>query len=204
MFKFTIINKLIFVAIGFVICLLLWRPWETLITPAVLKPVEQIKQEIKEAVVPAEAKADSFNTVIRLLVKDNTTMEKNLWAAWKENERLKTKLSQQGEAAVVISNGTAADFTEVLQAATNSDSLCREVVGNLHQQIDAKDSVIFQKTVSNMALQKGFDDMVQNSMQKDAAMKQLNKKLKWQKVQAWGFKGVAAAAVIFIIKNNLK
>lgn len=207
-YRIKIINTILWVAVGFVICLcIFWRPWENVIDTIVTKPVETIKKEINEVVVPSQKKIDSFVSVVSLLKSENNIIEKNLWAAWKENERLNKKFHKliKDTGNIVISlNGSADDFTEVLSATADSDSLCMEAIDNLNKQVNLKDSIIMQDLFINIALKKGFDEMVTNSLQKDAAMKQLNKKLKWQKLQSIGFKATAAVLIGLVIKNNIK
>jgi hypothetical protein len=54
------------------------------------------------------------------------------------------------------------------------------------------------------AFKKGLENMADNSLQKDAVIKAINKKLKWQKAQNLGLKAMVIAGAVFILKNNLK
>ena len=107
--------------------------------------------------------------------------------------------------SVIYTNGTAEDYiTETQTAAQIADSLCAETIGAMERRGAITDSLYqSQKTIAEIFRQ-GFNNLAQQSQLKDAAIKSLNKQLKWQKVQATGLKVAAIAIAAVVIKNNIK
>jgi len=194
-----------------------------------VKTVAEIKQEVAAEANPAEDRIKALSQEKANLQTDNKTMEQKLFAAWQENKRLKA-VSAKNAQAQKWSNSTTLksiendeielsgnpgqlegeqDFTptvsisEIVAAAAISDSICNDVINNLHDQIGTQDSIDQQRQVQLAALNKGFEQMADNSLQKDQVIKAINKKLKWQKAQNLGLKAVVIAGAVFILKNNL-
>lgn len=216
----SILKYLLSAAIGAFIMYLYLRPSDSIITTPV---VSDIVKETKEAVAPLQVKIDSFKIIDKVIADKVKPLEKKLYAAQQEVKRLASlnfnnKEEIQRENSKTIqreftdsyseipnsSNGNATDYTEIFQAATTSDSLCNEVIALKDSQLIAKENIITYQDLKATALQNGFEDMTKAALQKDAAIKSLNKKLKWVKVQNVGLKAAVLAGAFFILKNNLK
>jgi len=178
---------------------------------------------------PAEDKIKALLQERAKLQTDNKTMEQKLFAAWQENKRLKAVSSKNAQAEKWSNSTTLKsiendeielsgnpgqlegeqDFTptvsisEIVAAAALSDSICADVINNLHDQIGTQDSIDQQRLIQIAAFKKGLENMADNSLQKDQVIKGINKKLKWQKAQNLGLKAIVITAAVFIVKNNL-
>jgi hypothetical protein len=202
----SFIKPLLYMALGFVICLLFWRPWNT-ITVKEIKPIEVIAKEVDHSQDILKDQLDSFKTATVKLEKDNSIMEKKLYAYWQENKRLKAIAVTEPVHPDTSGNDyyTKDDFIRDLKAnAEASDLQCAETVNNLHAIIAVKDSAFTKVQEANTSLLKNFNEAVTSSYFKDENLKVLNKKLKWQKTQNIVFKGAAVAAAIFILKSAIK
>ncbi len=227
--KAKILNTALWIAVGFFACLLYVHSCQNVNDVLPVKTVAEIKQEVAAEVNPAEDRIKALSQEKAKLVTDNKTMEQKLFAAWQENKRLKA-VSAKNAQAQKWSNSTTLksiendeielsgnpgqlegeqDFTptvsisEIVAAAALSDSICADVINNLHDQIGTQDSIEQQRLVQIAAFKKGLENMADNSLQKDAVIKGINKKLKWQKAQNLGLKAVVIAGAVFILKNNL-
>jgi len=205
------LNTAVWFAAGFVVCLLFCRPWEDITDVLPVKTVAEIKQEVAAEVNPAEDRIKALLQERAKLVTDNKTMEQKLFAAWQENKRLKgiaghfQQISDISTKSVEDFDGNSqqTDCSEIANAAALSDSICADVINNLHDQIGTQDSIDHQRQVQIAAFIKGLENMADNSLQKDAVIKGINKKLKWQKAQNLGLKAIVITAAVFILKNNL-
>lgn len=194
-------------------------------------PTKEIVQQTEDKAQPVEKKIDSL-TKIYEKSRDSLTVLKFKWqAAVAENKRLrgmrapshrmhidfterKTALSENSEPFTNIKNleelgshwnGTAEDYiSETQTAAQIADSLCAETIWAMERREAIADSIYqSQKTIAEIFRQ-GFNNLAQQSQLKDAAIKSLNKQLKWQKVQATWLKVAAIAIAAIVIKNNIK
>lgn len=172
----------------------------------------EIKQEVKEAVQPADHKIDSLEKERKELVKVAKSLSEKLLLAQYENKRLRAKVSNSiplGELKIEPSSNDGynpqdnTDLVEITTAAAASDSICNEVIANLQDQLINSDSVSFQKDIKIAAYKTGFEKMGEVVTAREYDIKQLNKKLKWQKVQNIGLKAVIIGAAALIIKNSL-
>ena len=210
--KAKILNTALWIAVGFFACLMYVHSCQNVNDVLPVKTVAEIKQEVAAEVNPAEDKIKALLQERAKLQTDNKTMEQKLFAAWQENKRLRSlKVKENSEKIKEeIKEGNYSDIpegsgcTEIANAAALSDSICADVINNLHDQIGTQDSIDQQRQVQIAAFKKGLEDMADNSLQKDAVIKAINKKLKWQKVQNLGLKAVVIAGAVFILKNSLK
>ena len=206
------LNTAVWFAAGFAVCLLFCRPWEDITDVLPVKTLAEIKQEVATTVNPSEDKIKALSQERAKLVTDNKTMEQKLFAAWQENKRLRSLKFKENSEKIKeeIKEGNYSDIpegsgcTEIANAAALSDSICADVINNLHDQIGTQDSIDSERLVQIAAFKKGLENMADNSLQKDVVIKAINKKLKWQKVQNLGLKAVVIAGAVFILKNNLK
>lgn len=187
-------------------------------------PTKEIVQQTEDKAQPVEKKIDSL-TKIYEKSRDSLTVLKFKWqAAVAENKRLRGMRApshrmhidfvEPSEPFTNIKNleelgshwnGTAEDYiSETQTAAQIADSLCAETIGAMERREAIADSIYqSQKTIAEIFRQ-GFNNLAQQSQLKDAAIKSLNKQLKWQKVQATGLKVAAIAIAAIVIKNNIK
>ena len=227
--KAKILNTALWIAVGFFACLLYVNSCQQVNDVLPVKTVAEIKQEVAAEANPAEDRIKALSQEKANLQTDNKTMEQKLFAAWQENKRLKAVSSKNAQAEKWSNSTTLKsiendeielsgnpgqlegeqDFTptvsisEIVAAAALSDSICADVINNLHDQIGTQDSIDQQRQVQIAAFIKGLENMADNSLQKDAVIKSINKKLKWQKAQNLGLKAVVIAGAVFILKNNL-
>jgi len=209
--KAKILNTALWIAVGFFACLMYVHSCKNVNDVLPVKTVAEIKQEVAAEVNPAEDKIKALLQERAKLQTDNKTMEQKLFAAWQENKRLRSlKVKENSEKIKEeIKEGNYSDIpegsgcTEIANAAALSDSICADVINNLHDQIGTQDSIDSERLVQIAAFKKGLEDMADNSLQKDAIIKGINKKLKWQKAQNLGLKAVVIAGAVFILKNNL-
>jgi len=210
--KAKILNTALWIAVGFFACLMYVHSCKNVNDVLPVKTVAEIKQEVAAEVNPAEDKIKALLQERAKLQTDNKTMEQKLFAAWQENKRLRSlKVKENSEKIKEeIKEGNYSDIpegsgcTEIANAAALSDSICADVINNLHDQIGTQDSIDSERLVQIAAFKKGLEQMADNSLQKDAVIKAINKKLKWQKAQNLGLKAVVIAGAVFILKNNLK
>ena len=209
--KAKILNTALWIAVGFFACLLYVLSCQNVNDVLPVKSVAEIKQEVATTVNPAEDRIKALSQERAKLQADNKTMEQKLFAAWQENKRLRSlKVKENSEKfKEEIKEGNypdipeGSDCTEIANAAALSDSICADVINNLHDQIGTQDSIDSERLVQIAAFKKGLENMADNSLQKDAIIKGINKKLKWQKAQNLGLKAVVIAGAVFILKNNL-
>ena len=209
--KAKILNTALWIAVGFFACLMYVHSCKNVNDVLPVKTVAEIKQEVAAEVNPAEDKIKALLQERAKLQTDNKTMEQKLFAAWQENKRLRSlKVKENSEKIKEeIKEGNYSDIpegsgcTEIANAAALSDSICADVINNLHDQIGTQDSIDSERLVQIAAFKKGLENMADNSLQKDVVIKAINKKLKWQKVQNLGLKAVVIAGAVFILKNNL-
>ncbi len=185
-------------------------------------PTKEIVQQTEDKAQPVEKKIDSL-TKIYEKSRDSLTVLKFKWqAAVAENKRLrgmrapshrmhidfterKTALSENSPLKIEEPNGTAEDFiSETQTAAQIADSLCAETIGAMERREAITDSLYQSQKAIAEIFRQGFNNLAQQSQLKDAAIKSLNKQLKWQKVQATGLKVAAIAIAAIVIKNNIK
>lgn len=202
-----ILNSSLLVLLGVVITLLFWRPWEEMVN---LNPTKTqiIVRETKANTEGYQKKIDTLETRATIYFTRATEAEKRLYAAQQENKRL-AKVSN----STPLKSNIPADSSnepindtysaQISEAAATSDSICNEVITDLHNSIYTKDSIITFQELKYQGLQGGFNQLIQNDQLKDLQIKSINKKLKWQKVQNIGFKAIAATVVALVIKNNL-
>jgi len=210
--KAKILNTALWIAVGFFACLMYVHSCKNVNDVLPVKTVAEIKQEVAAEVNPSEDKIKALLQERAKLQTDNKTMEQKLFAAWQENKRLRSlKVKENSEKIKEeIKEGNYSDIpegsgcTEIANAAALSDSICADVINNLHDQIGTQDSIDQQRLVQIAAFKKGLENMADNSLQKDEVIKGINKKLKWQKAQNLGLKAVVIAGAVFILKNNLK
>ena len=210
--KAKILNTALWIAVGFFACLLYVLSCQNVNDVLPVKSVAEIKQEVATTVNPSEDKIKALSQERAKLVTDNKTMEQKLFAAWQENKRLRSLKFKENSEKIKeeIKEGNYSDIpegsgcTEIANAAALSDSICADVINNLHDQIGTQDSIDSERLVQIAAFKKGLENMADNSLQKDAIIKGINKKLKWQKAQNIGLKAVVIAGAVFILKNNLK
>lgn len=197
------------IVLGFILCLLWLRPWED----KVITTGPTANEIIKHTVEPAKA----IDTVIKTKVKETAGMdtrakelEKKLAVAQADNKKLQAKI---GELKNKPSSETPVNTpwqpideyaNELTYSAINSDSICNELVAVKDSIIANKDTLIDFATVKAKIFEHGFNEMSGLNKQQAEAIKQLNKKFKWQKIQATGLKVVAIAAAAMFIKNNVK
>lgn len=170
--------------------------------------VKQITKRVEQEVKPADTRLNALYKDKKVLEEKNKTLEQKLYAAQLENKRLRNSskssgLNENNFTPTISEMETVSDCTEISNAAAASDSLCNEVINNLHAEIITQDSISFYKDIKISVLNKGLDDAVNNSLQKDEVIKSINKKLKRQNVQNVGLKAVLIGAAVVIIKNNL-
>ena len=209
--KAKILNTALWIAVGFFACLLYVLSCQNVNDVLPVKSVAEIKQEVATTVNPAEDRIKVLSQEKAKLVTDNKTMEQKLFAAWQENKRLRSLKFKENSEKIKeeIKEGNYSDIpegsgcTEIANAAALSDSICADVINNLHDQIGTQDSIDSERLVQIAAFKKGLENMADNSLQKDVVIKAINKKLKWQKVQNLGLKAVVIAGAVFILKNNL-
>lgn len=214
-----LIPYLITIALTALVTYLLCRPSNDVL-PTI--PTKEIVQQTEDKAQPQEKKIDSL-TKIYEKSRDSITVLKFRWqAAVAENKRLremrapshrmhidfterKAALNENSPLKIEEPNGTAEDFiSETQTAAQIADSLCAETIGAMERRGAITDSLYqSQKTIAEIFRQ-GFNNLAQQSQLKDAAIKSLNKQLKWQKVQATGLKVAAIAIAAIVIKNNIK
>lgn len=200
-FLLKIFNTLLWVAVGFIICLIFWRPWEEVIVTTGPSANEIVKHTVEPAKV--------LDTAIKQKVKETAGMDgrakdlqKQLAAA---QEKLRWVLARIDTTEETESrNGTAKEFTEVAQATAPTIDICNELVAVKDSIITNQDSIIDFRTLQVQIFKHGFDEMTGLNKQQAEAIKQINKKFKWQKLQATGLKAAAVAAIVLIIKNNVK
>lgn len=209
--KAKILNTALWIAVGFFACLLYVNSCQNINDFLPVKTVAEIKQEVATTVNPSEDKIKALSQERAKLQADNKTMEQKLFAAWQENKRLRSLKFKENSEKIKeeIKEGNYSDIpegsgcTEIANAAALSDSICADVINNLHDQIGTQDSIDSERLVQIAAFKKGLENMADNSLQKDAIIKGINKKLKWQKAQNLGLKAVVIAGAVFILKNNL-
>ena len=209
--KAKILNTALWIAVGFFACLLYVLSCQNVHDVLPVKSVAEITQEVATTVNPAEDKIKALSQERAKLQADNKTMEQKLFAAWQENKRLRSLKFKENSEKIKeeIKEGNYSDIpegsgcTEIANAAALSDSICADVINNLHDQIGTQDSIDSERLVQIAAFKKGLENMADNSLQKDVVIKAINKKLKWQKVQNLGLKAVVIAGAVFILKNNL-
>ena len=210
--KAKILNTALWIAVGFFACLLYVLSCQNVNDVLPVKSVAEIKQEVATTVNPAEDRIKVLSQERAKLQADNKTMEQKLFAAWQENKRLRSLKFKENSEKIKeeIKEGNYSDIpegsgcTEIANAAALSDSICADVINNLHDQIGTQDSIDSERLVQIAAFKKGLENMADNSLQKDQVIKGINKKLKWQKAQNIGLKAVVIAGAVFILKNNLK
>ena len=209
--KAKILNTALWIAVGFFACLMYVHSCKNVNDVLPVKTVAEIKQEVDAEVNPAEDRIKVLSQERANLQADNKTMEQKLFAAWQENKRLRSLKFKENSEKIKeeIKEGNYSDIpegsgcTEIANAAALSDSICADVINNLHDQIGTQDSIDSERLVQIAAFKKGLENMADNSLQKDVVIKAINKKLKWQKVQNLGLKAVVIAGAVFILKNNL-
>lgn len=173
----------------------------------------------KDIVTPAKVQAKKVDSAINKIAvnykktRDTITdLNKKLYAAWQENKRLRSKVSNstplenEQNFTPITTDGAqkGADYiTETQLAAQTADSLCAEAITKYETALSQSDSIashekakadIFQAAMNNLALQSDLKDM---------AIKSINRKLKWQKVQNVTFKAILIGAAAILIKNQL-
>jgi hypothetical protein len=139
---------------------------------------------------PVEKKIDSL-TKIYEKSRDSITVLKFKWqAAVAENNRLREMRAPSHRMHIDFiepTNGTAEDYiSELQQAAANSDTSCANLLATMERREAIADSLYQSQKVIAEIFRQGFNNLAQQSQLKDAAIKSLNKQLKWQKVQATG------------------
>lgn len=191
-------TTLVWVAVGFAICLLFWRPWEQVIVTTGPTANEIVKHTVEPAKVIDTAIKQKVKEVAR---QDNRSksLEKQLAVAQEKLRWFVARIDTTDEP--VSGNGTAKEFTE---AVTPSINLCNELVAVKDSIIANKDTLIDFATTKAKIFEHGFNEMTGLNKQQAEAIRQINKKFKWQKLQATGLKAVAVAAVVVIIKNNIR
>lgn len=209
---------LITIALTALVTYLLCRPVNNVLPTT---PVKEIVQQTEDKARPLEKSIDSLTKVYQKS-RDSITVLKFKWQlAVAENKRLREIKASSYKPPVDINkpaeeilnidklgnirNGNAEDFITATQiAAQLADSLCAETIGAMEHREAIADSLYqSQKTISEI-LRQGFNNLAQQSQLKDAAIKNLNRQLKWQKVQATGLKVAAIAIAAIVIKNNIK
>ena len=209
--KAKILNTALWIAVGFFACLLYVLSCQNVNDVLPVKSVAEIKQEVATTVNPAEDRIKVLSQERAKLQTENKTMEQKLFAAWQENKRLRSLKFKENSEKIKeeIKEGNYSDIpegsgcTEIANAAALSDSICADVINNLHDQIGTQDSIDSERLVQIAAFKKGLENMADNSLQKDQVIKGINKKLKWQKAQNLGLKAMVIAGAVFILKNNL-
>lgn len=205
--------------LGALITYLICRPSNDVL-PTI--PTKEIVQQTEDKAQPQEKKIDSL-TKIYEKSRDSITVLKFRWqAAVAENKRLremrapshrmhidfterKAALNENSPLKIEEPNGTAEDFiSETQTAAQIADSLCAETIGAMERREAITDSLYQSQKAIAEIFRQGFNNLAQQSQLKDAAIKSLNKQLKWQKVQATGLKVAAIAIAAVVIKNNIK
>ena len=209
---------LITIALTALVTYLLCRPVNNVLPTT---PVKEIVQQTEDKARPLEKSIDSLTKVYQKS-KDSITVLKFKWlSAVAENKRLREIKASSYKPPVDINkpaeeilnidelgnirNGNAEDFITATQiAAQLADSLCAETIGAMEHREAIADSLYqSQKTISEI-LRHGFNNLAQQSQLKDAAIKNLNRQLKWQKVQATGLKVAAIAIAAIVIKNQFR
>lgn len=197
-FLHKLFGTLLWVAVGFIICLIFWRPWEQVIITSGPTAAEIVKHTVEPAKV--------IDTAIKQKAKEVTgqdgrakSLEKQLATAQDKLKWFMARIDTTDERE--SGNGTAKEFTEV---AAPSIDLCNQVIAVKDSIIANKDTLIEFATVKAKIFEHGFNEMSGLNKQQSEAIKQLNKKFKWQKIQATGLKVVAIAAAAMFIKNNVK
>lgn len=197
-FLHKLFGTLLWVAVGFIICLIFWRPWEQVIITSGPTAAEIVKHTVEPAKV--------IDTAIKQKAKEVTgqdgrakSLEKQLATAQDKLKWFMARIDTTDERE--SGNGTAKEFTEV---AAPSIDLCNQVIAVKDSIIANKDTLIEFATLKAQIFKRGFDEMTGLNKQQAEAIKQINKKFKWQKLQATGLKAAAVAAIVFIIKNNVK
>ena len=167
------------------------------------QPVKGIVKTDKEITTVFKSVVDS-KKVDSLLKSDSLkgAQVKNATAHWKEFERKYNELAAKHAYEDFINDDTptdhtAADYIQSLKDGANtSDSACNAVVIALSERVIVKDSITVALQSDKKILISSFNDMAYNSIQKDKAIKSLNKSLRWQKVQKVGL-FVAAGYLLF-------
>jgi hypothetical protein len=203
------ITGILCVALGFILCLLFWRPWEQ----PIITTGPTANEIIKHTVEPAKA----IDTAIKTKVKETAGMDsrannlaKKLAQSQAENKDLTAKIGElKNQPSHEVTDNTAKQLgdeyaNDLTHSSINSDSICNQLIAVKDSIIANKDTLIDFATVKAQIFEHGFNEMSGLNKQQAEAIKQLNKKFKWQKIQATGLKVVAIAAAAMIIKNNVK
>lgn len=212
-----IANSLVWYIAGAVtIICIFWRPWEVPFDVLPLKPVQTIVQETEAKAQPAEQLVKRLEIENRLK-GDSVAVFKSKWKdAVAENTRLRKMAAPasrmhidfyeaHAERMQELSNGTAEDYiTEIQTAAANSDTACAQTIGAMERQQLKTDSLYQSQRFISGIYKTGFEQMKEAASARDLQIKQLNKKLRWQKVQNVSFKVVAIAVAALVIKNQIK
>lgn len=203
------------IVLGFILCLLWLRPWEDKVITTgptaneiikhTVEPAKAIDKSIKETI----AKADSFKRLVTDSAKMLRLKDQKLYAAEQEIRRLQA--NKKADTAKQSINGTQQEYTDLSDNCDEYIAQAKGVIVNLNSQLDNKDSIIANKdtliefaTLKAQIFEHGFNEMSGLNKQQAEVIKQLNKKFKWQKIQATGLKVVAIAAAAMFIKNNVK
>lgn len=202
LFTVIIITAIITALVTYLIC----RPIDDL---SPVKKVETIAAETETKAAPVETSIAKWEGE-KQLIRDSVAGFKAKWmAAVFEKGKIKEQLKEISKRGVAkhdtpnypeipdVSNGTAEDYL-------NTDSLCAETIGAMERQALKNDSLLQAHKFLSAVYKLGFNQMKEAAQTRDAQIKQLNKKLRWQKVQATTLKVAAIAAAAIVIKNQLK
>ncbi len=170
------------------------------VQPSIEKPTKEIVKEQAATDKAFDYQLENLLSAQKQLLTENDNLEKKLAIAQQKNRdlgasvlatRAKNALVQTDTSKVFEIDHDSEYTQDLIAGAADSDSLCNESIQGLNKIIENKDSQLTVSTLRNVALHNSFDQVISNEFQKDAAIKSLNKKLKWQKV-----KGIAASALL--------
>ena len=200
-YKWVIIGLLIFGGLAFYFAACKSNP----VTPAITIPTKQVVKQVNKSEEILTKRVDSLQASQKGLVTKNVNLEKKLAAAQskvKELAKIGALNFEPSKPAIGITDTSPQDYAaDLTAAALTSDSLCNEVVSNLHQQITLKDSTITLQDEKYNVLRQGFDQVVKNDSANAGIAKYYKGKYKWGKVKEFGFiAAIIALAAKLIFK----
>jgi hypothetical protein len=161
-------------------------------------PTKEVIRTVQANTAPLQAKLDSIQLSNRLLEATNKTLEQRFYAS-------QQRLNEAIDNMALYQPPPDSSYTEeLITAATVNNDACVEVIANLHAQVANRDTAMQVQAAQYDVLQDGFMQLAENDAVKEAAIKDLNKKLRGQKATGWIKTGAIVAAAVIIVKTLIK
>ncbi len=202
-------NFIILVLAGVIAALILFNDnCKKPVKPVVIPTKDQVKT-VEDNEARIQPVIDSLENVVTELKSKETVLVKTLASTQAENRRLGAAIKnsvtfEDGPIDYGYYTQQQETINDLVANTELADSICNETIGNLHDQLRAKDATIVLKDSAYSMLRGSFNTaMVQQDILADYN-KQLTKQLKRKQVASFIWKGAALVGGIFILKGAIK